>query len=101
MDKDVLDQRLSELCQTAMAEARAAVTAAPDGQWIAASEWQVREIFQRLTQDCYQAMLQAKADEHASAESATFSPDERCGPWGGAAKQGRARSKRFDGGRRD
>lgn len=77
MDKEVLDRRLSELCQKAMTEARTAVEQAPDGQWIAASEWQVRDIFQRLTRDCYQAMLQAKADAHPTADQAVFSPGGR------------------------
>jgi hypothetical protein len=31
----------------------AAVDDAPDGQWIAASEWEVRDIFQKLTADCF------------------------------------------------
>lgn len=83
MGKEVLDHRLNELCQRAIQEARAAVEQAPDGQWIAASEWQVRDIFQRLTRDCYQAMLQAKADAHPAAAQAAFSPG---GP--AAAEQG-------------
>lgn len=83
MDTEVLDRRLNELCQKAVAEARAAVERAPDGQWIAASEWQVRDVFQRLTRDCYQAMLQAKADAHPAAAQAAFSPS---GP--AAAEQG-------------
>lgn len=85
MDKDVLERHLDELCQKAMTEARATVQQAPDGQWIAASEWQVRDIFQRLTRDCYQAMLQAKADAHPAACQAAFSP---CGS--GSAEQGDA-----------
>ena len=74
MDKEVLERHLNELCQRAMGEARASVEQAPDGQWIAASEWQVRDVFQRLTRDCYQAMLQAKADSHPTASKAAFSP---------------------------
>lgn len=74
MDKDVLEQRLNELCQQAMANARAVVDRAPDGQWIAASEWPIRDIFQALTRDCYQAMLQAKADAHQPPAEAAFSP---------------------------
>jgi hypothetical protein len=91
MDKEVLDRRLSELCQKAMSEARTAVGQAPDGQWIAASEWQIREIFQRLTQDCYQAMLQAKADDHPTASQAAFSPG---GELAAAAEQGGAPASR-------
>ena len=83
MDKEVLDRHLNDLCHKAVAEARIAVEQAPDGQWIAASEWQVRDIFQRLTRDCYQAMLQSKADAHPTAAQAAFSPG---GPT--AAEQG-------------
>ncbi len=74
MDKDVLERQLEELCQKAVSKARTAVQQAPDGQWIAASEWQVRDIFQCLTRDCYQVMLQAKADAHPTAQQAAFSP---------------------------
>jgi hypothetical protein len=83
MDEDVLQQHLDDLCKKAVAEARAAVDAAPDGRWIAASEWQVRDVFQRLTRDCYQAMLQAKADAHPTASGAVFSPG---GPAAAAAE---------------
>jgi hypothetical protein len=86
MDKDVLERQLEALCQKAMAEARAAVSAAPDGQWIAASEWPVREIFQKLTRDCFAAMIQARADAHPAADQAAFSPDKGLG----AAQQGAA-----------
>jgi hypothetical protein len=85
MDKDVLERHLDELCRHAVAEARGVVEQAPDGQWIAASEWQVRDVFQRLTRDCYQLMLQAKADAHPTASQAAFSPG---GP--GVAEQGHA-----------
>ena len=89
MDKEVLERQLDQLCQQAMAEARSAVEQAPDGQWIAASEWQVRDVFQRLTRDCYQAMLQAKADAHPTAGQAAFSPG---GGSTAAAEQGHPRA---------
>ena len=89
MDKDVLEGQLNELCRNAVSEARAAVQQAPDGQWIAASEWQVRDVFQRLTRDCYQAMLQAKADAHPTAKQAAFPPGG--GP-AAAAGQGQTRA---------
>ena len=49
MDKEVLKRQLTERCQQALDEALRAVDEAPDGQWIAASEWEVRDIFQKLT----------------------------------------------------
>ena len=97
MDKDVLDQRLKERCEQALAAARSAVRQAPDGQWISASEWQVRAIFQELTRDCYQLMVHAKADEHPAAEQAAFSPSAGRD----AAEQGHAQPTGSDRGRRD
>jgi hypothetical protein len=97
MDKDVLDQQLESLCRKAMCEARSAVDLAPDGQWIAASEWSVRDIFQRLTRDCYQLMLQAKADGQWTANQAAFSP----GGGRDIAKPGRAFVSGVNGRRRD
>jgi len=62
MDKEGLKRRLTERFQQTLAEALAAVDAAPDGRWIAASEWQVRDTFQRLTAECYQEMMQGRVD---------------------------------------
>jgi hypothetical protein len=97
MTEEALDRELEALCRRAVAEARTTVEAAPDGQWIAASEWQVRDIFQRLTQDCYQLMVQAKADAHPTAAEAAFSPGGRPG----AAQQRRTLGAGADGRRRD
>jgi hypothetical protein len=54
-----------------------AVDAAPDGKWIAASEWEVRDIFQKLTADCFGEMIQRRIDHLPSASQAAFSPDAR------------------------
>src|SRR5437867_5903342 len=97
MDKDVLERQLDELSRAAMAEARKAVELAPDGRWIAGSEWEVREIFQKLTRDCYQLMMQAKVDAHAVSSQAAFSP----GAGSGAAQSRPARQAGADGRRRD
>lgn len=92
MDKEVLKRRLTERFEKSLADALAAVEAAPDGQWIAASEWQVREVFQRLTAECYQEMVQGRID---AASRAAFSP---CGQAGGAAaEQGTPRGAGADG----
>ncbi len=72
MDKDVLEGQLNELCRNAVSEARAAVQQAPDGQWIAASEWQVREAFQTLMAQAFERVLQAKLD--AAEAGGVFSP---------------------------
>ena len=89
MDKEVLKQRLTRQFRASLEEALAAVDQAPDGQWIAASEWQVRDIFQKLTSDCYQGMIQHRADESASSPQAAFSPS--------GAKQGSSKRSRSDG----
>jgi hypothetical protein len=97
MDKDVLDRQLDELCRQAVLQAKKSVAQAPDGRWIAASEWPVREIFQALTRDCYQLMIQAKVDAHAVSSQAAFSP----GAGGGAAQPRRTKQAGVDRGRGD
>ena len=77
MDKEVLKRQLTERCQQALDKALRAVEEAPDGQWIAASEWEVRDIFQKLTTDCFGQMIQERIDQLPSASQAAFSP------WGG------------------
>ena len=77
MDKEVLKRQLTERCQQALDKALQAVDEAPDGQWIAASEWEVRDIFQKLTADCFGQMIQERIDGLPSASQAAFSPDER------------------------
>jgi hypothetical protein len=71
-----------------------AVEAAPDGQWIASSEWQVQEAFQKLTADCYREIVQARIDGLPSEKQAAFSPGGK--PGAGAAGQGAAKGPRAD-----
>jgi hypothetical protein len=85
MDRDALKRALQDRFQQSVDEALAAVAQAPDGRWIAASEWEVREIFQKLMGDCYRQMLQARCDAAAAAAAAAagaaFSPGGgRAGP---------------------
>lgn len=98
MDKEVLKRQLTERCQHALDEALRAVDEAPDGQWIAASEWEVRDIFQKLTADCFGQMIQERVDRLPSASQAAFSPD---GQSGGVAGQGKPRRASADRRRRD
>ena len=98
MDKEVLKRQLMERCQAALDKALRAVDEAPDGQWIAASEWEVRDIFQKLTGDCFGQMIQERVDGLPSAAQAAFSPDGRVD---GAAAQGKPRGSGADGRRRD
>jgi hypothetical protein len=71
MDREALKRTLTEKFQQSLEKALDAVEQAPDGRWIAASEWQVRELFQKLMSESYQQMLQAKMD---AAPQAAFSP---------------------------
>ncbi len=87
MDKDLLRQQLADRCRLAVDEAMAAVDAAADGRWIADSEWQVRDAFQRLTADCFGRLVQDRADRLPSATRAAFSPGGRVAA---AAVQGAA-----------
>ncbi len=65
MDRDALKRELTEQFHQSMDQAIEAVEQAPDGSWIAASEWQVRELFQKLTAQALERILQAKLDAHA------------------------------------
>jgi hypothetical protein len=89
MDRDALGRSLKEQFDQSLEKALDAVEQAPDGRWIAASEWQVREIFQKLMSECYQTMLQARMD---AAPQAAFSPS-RPPP---AKGQGKASHPRAD-----
>jgi hypothetical protein len=94
MDKDVLKRQLVERCQRALDEAIRAVDAAPDGHWISASEWEVRDIFQKLTADCFGQIVQNRVDALPSGSQAAFSPS---GLFGTVAGQGKARRAGADG----
>jgi hypothetical protein len=98
MDREVLKQQWTERCQQALDEALRAVDDAPDGQWIAASEWEVRDIFQKLTADCFGEMIQNRIDRLPSASQAAFSPSGRTD---GVAAQRKPRRAGIDGRRRD
>ena len=71
MDRDAIKRAMKEQFELSLDKALDAVEQAPDGRWIAASEWQVREIFQKLMSESYQRMLQARMD---AAPQAAFSP---------------------------
>lgn len=71
MDRDAIKRSLKEQFDLSLDKALDAVEQAPDGRWIAASEWPVREIFQKLMSESYQQILQARMD---AAPQAAFSP---------------------------
>jgi len=56
MDRDKLRRELTEQFQQSLDQAIEAVERAPDGQWIAASARDIREIFQKLMADSFQRL---------------------------------------------
>lgn len=96
MDQDDLRRQLRQQFERTMDAAIEAVARAPDGRWIAASEWQVRQAFLSLMGECYQRVLQARIDATPAASGPPFSPS---GP-PDAPRQGRAARRRGDGRRR-
>ena len=77
MDTEVLRRKLREKFDVRLNEALSAVQSAPDGQWIAASEWEIRDLFQKLTAECFRDLAQARLDDHPLASQEVFSPGGR------------------------
>lgn len=96
MDRRALKRKLQAKFEATVDQAMAAVETAPDGQWIAASEWAVRDAFQGLMRACFQEIVQAKIDADPAASAASFSPGARPGG-DGRAVQGRAPARRAHG----
>ena len=94
MDRNVLKDRMRAKFDAALEEALKSVEEASDGQWIAESEWRVREVFQTLTAECFREALQMRIDAQPSAKQAAFSPSGKSR--GGAAKQRRSQGRGAD-----
>ena len=87
MDREALKRELTVHFQHSLNQAMDAVEQAPDGAWISASEWEIRELFQKLTTQAYERILQAKLDA-AEKERGDFSPSQP----GQGTEQGQARA---------
>ena len=74
MDRDVLMHQMTDRFQELYHQALDALDRAPDGQWIAASEWAFHDVFLQLMKESYQAAVQSKVDAHPTAQAAAFSP---------------------------
>jgi hypothetical protein len=74
MDRDALRRELTAKFHESLEQAMNAVEQAPDGAWIAGSEWQVREAFQKLPAQAFERIVQEKLD---TAGPAVFSPSPR------------------------
>ena len=70
MDRDVLMHQMTERFQELYNRALDALDRAPDGQWIAASEWAFRDAFVQLMKESYQASLQSRVDARPTAQAA-------------------------------
>lgn len=92
MDRRALKRRLREKAEGAIEKAMDAVEAAPDGRWVAGSEWAVRGAFQELMRECFQEIVQAKVDSDPAASAGSFSPGAR--PGRGGAVQGHSAGER-------
>jgi hypothetical protein len=77
MDRQRLRRELHAKVDAALDKAIDAVAEAPDGRWIAGSEWVVRAAFQELMGDCFQAIVQARIDADPVVAAGSFSPDKR------------------------
>ena len=77
MDRQALRRQLRSKLDSVLERAMDAVEAAPDGRWIAGSEWAVREAFAELTKECFQAIVQARIDADSAASGGSFSPGRR------------------------
>jgi len=90
MDRNALKRELTEQFQQSLDQAMDAVEQAPDGAWISGSEWEVRELFQKLMAQAYERILQAKLDA-AEKERGDFSPSgpvaEQGEAWNGRAER--------------
>ena len=76
MDREVLLYQMTERFQALYGRALDALDQAPEGQWIAASEFAFRDAFLQLMKESYEAAMQTKMDAHPTADQAAFSPCE-------------------------
>lgn len=74
MDREVLLHQMTERFHALYGRALEALEKAPEGRWIADSEWVFRDAFQQLLTESFEAAVQSKVDAHPSAAAASFSP---------------------------
>ena len=89
MDKEAIRAKMRARFKTSIEAALEAVEVAPDGQWIAGSEWEVRDIVRKLTADSFQTLIQTRADEHSAALRKRLFPP----PDGGANLRNKGRQR--------
>lgn len=74
MDRECLVGEMTERFQELYGEALDALEKAPDGRWIADTEFVFRDVFHKLMNETYQRSLQEKIETHPTAEQAAFFP---------------------------
>ena len=79
MDRDVLMHQMTERFQALYGKALNALESAPEGRWIADSEWAFRDAFQQLMTESYQAAVERRIDAQPASRDAAFSPSPRRG----------------------
>ena len=73
MSQDAVRRQMDEAWNKAREELLAVMKGAPQDSIISGTEWQVREIQQRLARECFQIMVQNKVDQM---RQGAFSPGE-------------------------
>lgn len=76
MDRDVVMHQMTERFQELYGKALDALEKAPDGRWIADSEWAFRDAFQQLMTESYEAAVQRRIDAQPTSRNAAFSPSK-------------------------
>jgi hypothetical protein len=71
-DKECFIKQMESEVRLALSRVIDAVNAAPDGQWISASEKPVRDVIDELKRRAYETAIQMRVDSKES----TFSPSE-------------------------
>ena len=74
MDRDVVMHQMTERFQELYGKALDSLEKAPDGRWIADSEWAFRDAFQQLMSESYEAAVQRRIDAQPTSRDAAFSP---------------------------
>lgn len=74
MSHDTVRKQMDELWSKAREELLGVMEGAPPDSIISGTEWQVREIQQRLARECFQLMVQSKVDRLDQTPPGAFSP---------------------------
>ena len=88
MSHDAVRKQMDELWAKARDELLKVMEGAPPDSIISGTEWQVREIQQRLARECFQLMVQSKVDRLDQTPQGDFSPGKGSGATGPSKRGG-------------